>query len=215
MEDEILSVSSDYDNPYTETASNWYHRHSKRLARRRNGLDSSSSDDDESLDEALHSSSNTANDDSGDIIFGRWMESFPIVAARCSLFIRSRSGRKSVRDQEVKLLRRVLDKSSRNKNNNNGPSKEDVNGTSNEDAKYHQLVANSILPRGLGIKFVDDVLSRGASRETFVGNGQSSEQRRFCQTVLEIVSHCFFFILILAKTYYLGLILIFLSIVKL
>ena len=181
MDDEIESpVSSDYDNPYTETAANWYNRHSQRVARRRNGLDSSS---DESLDEEL----NTAAGDAGDVLFDRWMGTFPIVAARCSLFIKSCSGRRSVRDQEVKVLRRIIGKSAMHCEQKD----DERNGTSSDDAKYHQLVANSMIPNGLGIKFVDAVLFGKANREPFISNGHSSEQRRFCQTVLELVSQHF------------------------
>jgi hypothetical protein len=169
MNDEITS-DSDYDNPYTETALDWHHRSINRLARRRCGLESSS---DESLDDLELNECHNADGEFGDIIFGRWVNAFPLIAARCSLFMQPQSGRRSVRDQEVRSLRRVLRKIS---GKSNEKSKDDAN-LSSEEMKYHQLVADSILPKGLGISFVDAVLSRSVVMMQPAG-----------RTVLEMVS---------------------------
>lgn len=179
MNDEITS-DSDYDNPYTETALDWHHRSLQRLARRRCGLESSSSD--ESLDDLELNEYDNADGDFGDTILSRWVDSYPLIAARCSLFTQPQSGRRSVRDQEAKSLRRLLRKVS-----GKGNEKSNDANVSSEEMKYHQLVANSIVPKGLGVSFVDAALSRSVVVKQPPVGGQQ-QKKTLCQTVLEMVS---------------------------
>eukprot|EP00956_Cyclotella_meneghiniana_P017634 scaffold28929_cov71-Cyclotella_meneghiniana.AAC.12 len=215
MSDDIESSDSDYDNPYTETALSWHQRSLHRLARKRCGIDSDdgSSDSDDSLDDHDHNHLSTEN---GSIIlpFDRWMmKSYSIVAARCSLFIRDGTFRKNVRDREGKRLRRVLRKSMSDNNtttiptdahNNasNGQSDNPVAVSNNEEIiKHHQLVIDSILPKGVGVKFIDEALKSSnnvggrtmpppPSSSVMSNNGQKKMQTAqtttTCQTVLEI-----------------------------
>jgi len=103
--DDINSYSSsDYDNPYHETASTWYNRSAKRRARRQAGISSSSSSE-ESSDSGLESDNEDGNsnnlvtkNDNGDKRkemnkavrsanrpFEKWLASYPLVASRCCL----------------------------------------------------------------------------------------------------------------------------------
>jgi len=175
MQDDIQS-DSEYDNPYIETALDWHQRNQTRLALKRCGM--YSSDDDDSFDE--HHDLEGENS----LIFHRWMQSYPTIATRCSLFLQPQStNRKSAREQEAKSLHRVLRKLSKEKTDKGNNS--DV--ISSEEMKYHERVANSFLPRGLGISFMDAVLSSSFAKSTWL-NGQQ-KQGTFCRTVLEIVSH--------------------------
>ena len=165
MNDEIESSDSDYDNPYTETALSWHQRSIHRLARKRCGIDSDdgSSDSDDSLEDDHDLPTEIGSP------FDRWMmKSYSIVAARCSLMIRDGTFRKNVRDREGKRLRRVLRKSLSNNtatipnahnNASNGQSDNPVAVSNNEEIiKHHQLVIDSILPKGVGVKFIDEAL---------------------------------------------------------
>ena len=218
MSDDIESSDSDYDNPYTETALSWHQRSLHRLARKRCGIDSDdgSSDSDDSLeDDHDH---NHLPTEIGSIIvpFDRWMmQSYSIVAARCSLLIRDGTFRKNVRDREGKRLRRVLRKSmsisntatiptDAHNNTSNGQSDNSMAVSNNEEIiKHHQLVIDSILPKGVGVKFIDEALKSSnnvggrtmpppPSSSVMSNNGQKKMQTAqtttTCQTVLEIVS---------------------------
>lgn len=191
-DDEIQS-DSDYDNPYTETALDWHRRSLHRLARRRCGMYSSS---DESLEDSeLQTPGEGGNSED---IFDRWTESFPLIAARCSLFMESSvtsSRRRSVRDQEVKSLCRVLRKICIK--NNQGRDKDRSNHVSSEEMKYHQLVADSILPKGLGVSFLDAVLARGGIQQPSAAVNGKKQMNTVCRTVLEMVSNYFYSALLL------------------
>lgn len=144
------------------------------------------SSSDESLDDWELQHVQNIEEDAGNIIFGRYMDRFPFIAARCSLFLQP-SRKKNVRDEEAKTLRRVLRKisSKQREGQVNGNDKSET--VSTEKMKYHQLVANSILPKGIGISFIDAVLSRSlVSKQP--SNGQHQQQRAIGQTVFEIVS---------------------------
>ncbi|KAL7541187.1 hypothetical protein ACHAXR_012939 [Thalassiosira sp. AJA248-18] len=98
--DEIESdFSSDYDQPYHETASNWYQRHARRRARRLAGISSSS---DNSSSSSSVESDEDGNDGGGqegssgrkemekaarsaNRRMAEWLMSYPLVAARCCL----------------------------------------------------------------------------------------------------------------------------------
>ncbi|KAL3797509.1 hypothetical protein HJC23_009873 [Cyclotella cryptica] len=229
------SSSIDYDNPYQETAWDWHCRHVRRMARRRCGLDSTDEDEDDDSVETLEDDDYVRNDGGGggakekrgtqrtlrvvDGGFGKWtMESYPSVAARCSLSsvdddrtavgITMNRGsiltdfdstrRRTVREREAKQLRRRFRKISNKRKDDpwKYPDNTDtavVSALSEEEQmmKYHQLVIDSILPRGLGISFIDAVLSKQSSERTkpLLYEGSRSRNDRkctFCRIVLEI-----------------------------
>ena len=101
-EDEIESdFSSDYDQPYHETASNWHNRHARRRARRLAGISSSSSSDssDDSCSSLESEDDDHNNNQGGDrenkemekVVrsarrpLEKWLASYSTVAARCCL----------------------------------------------------------------------------------------------------------------------------------
>jgi hypothetical protein len=187
--DDIDSDFSDLDNPYQETALDWQRRNARRIAARRCGLSSDESDD--SLDELEEE-----NHELSCGFFDRWMKGYPLIAARCCLAIGeaptrnndafdrwSRTRRRTARERETKQLRRVLRKMSK-KRNEIRPDNADVASRENE-VKHHQLVIGSVLPNGIGISFIDSVLSN-----TLPTKSSSNEKNRHTnsRTVLEIVS---------------------------
>lgn len=215
--------SSDYDNPYQETAWDWHCRHARRITRRRCGVDSTDDDDDDS-EESLEEGQDERDSERAfrevDGVFWKWMESFPLVAARCCLsyienditVATTRNGgcfhnfhserRQTAREREARELRRVFRKISKRRKGvpwkypeNTEPA---VSTLSDDEQmiKYHQLVIDSFLPRGLGISFIDAVLSRqsNALAKQSVHESSRSEKKQkvtFCRIVLEIVSHLF------------------------
>ncbi len=111
-EDDIVesdSNSSDYDQPYHETALDWYNRHVRQRSRRQAGISSSSSSecgsisssDSEDDDDFFDVNDNGGNDDdtarrkrrkemaqavrSAERPLKRWLASYPLVAARSCL----------------------------------------------------------------------------------------------------------------------------------
>ena len=100
--DEIEDFS-DWDEPYHETAYNWYNRHSRRRARRLAGISSSSSSSESSSDnecsEDEELDGNVADNNGGknskkkkdmdrairsaNKPMEKWLASYPLVAARC------------------------------------------------------------------------------------------------------------------------------------
>ncbi|KAL7489320.1 hypothetical protein ACHAW6_015030 [Cyclotella cf. meneghiniana] len=210
--------SSDYDNPYQETAWDWHCRHARRIARRRCGVDSTDDDDDDSA-ESLEEGDDERDTERAfrevDGVFWKWMESFPLVAARCCLsYIENditaattRNGgcfhnfhserRQTAREREARELRRVFRKISKRRKGVPWMYPEDtepaVSALSADEQmiKYHQLVIDSILPRGLGISFIDAVLSKqsNALAKQSVHKISTSEKKQkctFCRIVLEI-----------------------------
>ena len=112
--DEIESdFSSDYDQPYHESASNWYNRHARRRARLLAGISSSSSSSGSSSESSDESCSGFESDEHDNELNGggqgsnswrsrrnklmtktiqsanrplhNWLASYPCVAARCCL----------------------------------------------------------------------------------------------------------------------------------
>jgi hypothetical protein len=55
--------------------------------------------------------------------------------------------------------------------------------------KYHQLVADSILPKGLGVSFLDAVLARGGIQQPSAAVNGKKQMNTVCRTVLEMVSN--------------------------
>jgi len=108
-DDEVESDFSDWDRPYHETASNWYHRHLRRRARRLAGISSSSSSSSSEDCNSLESGDDdnvfgNGNDDNGghrarskrrkemekavrsaNRPLTKWLASYPLIAARCCL----------------------------------------------------------------------------------------------------------------------------------
>ena len=111
-EDDIVESdlnSSDYDQPYHETALDWYNRHVRQRSRRQAGISSSSSSeygsisssDSEDDDDCFDVNGNGANDEdtakkkrrkemaqaarSAERPLKRWLASYPLVAARSCL----------------------------------------------------------------------------------------------------------------------------------
>ena len=108
-DDDEIEDFSDWDEPYHETAYNWYNRHSRRRARRLAGISSSSSSEsssddhecsgneseDEELDNRNVENNNGGNGKKrGDMdrairsankSMEKWLASYPLVAARCCL----------------------------------------------------------------------------------------------------------------------------------
>ena len=102
--DEIEDFS-DWDEPYHETAYNWYNRHSRRRARRLAGISSSSSSsensndddecsEDEELDGNVDNNGGKNSKEKKDMErairssnkpMEKWLASYPLVAARCCL----------------------------------------------------------------------------------------------------------------------------------
>jgi len=101
--DEIIESgsSSDYDQPYHETAYTWYNRHARRRARRLAGISSSSSSSSssdcssaESEDDCEGNNNNSNGRQrkemekavrSANKPLAKWLSSYPLVAARCCL----------------------------------------------------------------------------------------------------------------------------------
>lgn len=148
---------SDFDEPYHETASDWFRRSARRRARRLAGVSScssSSSSSDESIEEGgggemTSSNNNTNNNNAMYKPITKWQRQYPITAARACL---------SVSQSEDKRLHRIFRKLQQQQQQNN----DDDNTQTIENDK---LVIDSFLPRGTGISVIDSALSRETRRQ--------------------------------------------------
>ena len=171
-DDEVQSDEfSDFDQPYHETASDWFRRSARRRARRLAGVSSCSSSD-ESIEEGfddgeMNVPDNVTNSNAALKPIIKWQRQYPFAAARACLSlthsditIRHGSTR-SPRERECNKLYRVFNKLRRQQQQQQ-PRNDDDN-TQNID--NDKLVIDSFLPRGTGIPIIDSALARETRRQ--------------------------------------------------
>lgn len=171
-DDEVQSDEfSDFDQPYHETASDWFRRSARRRARRLAGVSSCSSSDEsieEGFDGEMNVPDNVTNSNAALKPMIKWQRQYPFAAARACLAlmhsdtaIRHGSSR-SPRERECNRLYRVFNKL-RSQQQQQQQNDDDDNNTQNID--HDKLVIDSFLPRGTGISIIDSALARETRRQ--------------------------------------------------
>eukprot|EP00986_Skeletonema_menzelii_P015417 scaffold11724_cov148-Skeletonema_menzelii.AAC.2 len=172
-DDEVQSDDfSDFDQPYHETASDWFRRSARRRARRLAGVSSCSSSDesvDEGFDGEMNAPSNSNNTSSNAALkpIIKWQRQYPIAAASACLalsYIDTAIGHgstRSPRERECNRLYRVFNKLRRQQQQ----QRQHNDGDNTPTIENDKLVIDSFLPRGTGISIIDSALSRETRRQ--------------------------------------------------
>ena len=175
-DDEVQSDDfSDFDQPYHETASDWFRRSARRRARRLAGVSSCSSSD-ESIEEGFDgemnapTSNNTSNNAALKPII-KWQKQYPIAAARACLALShsdtaiGHGSTRSPRERECNRLYRVFNKLRRQQHQQQRQQRQHNDDDNTQTIEDDKLVIDSFLPRGTGISIIDSALDRETRRQ--------------------------------------------------
>ena len=171
-DDEVESDDfSDFDQPYHETASDWFRRSARRKARRLAGVSSCSSSD-ESIEEGYGDGEMTtsSNNNAAFKPIIKWQRQYPLAAARACLSLSQsdtaigHGSTRSPRERECNRLYRVFNKLRRQQSmqHQQQQNNDDDNTRTIENDK---LVIDSFLPRVTGISIIDSALAREIRRQ--------------------------------------------------
>mmetsp|Transcript_6624 Transcript_6624/g.10106 ORF Transcript_6624/g.10106 Transcript_6624/m.10106 type:complete len:470 (+) Transcript_6624:59-1468(+) len=172
-DDEVHSDDfSDFDQPYHETASDWFRRSARRRARRLAGVSSCSSSD-ESIEEGYGDGEMTtpSNNNAAFKPIIKWQRQYPIAAARACLSLSQsdtaigHGSTRSPRERECNKLYRVFNKLRRQQSMQHQQQQQNNDDDNTQAIENDKLVIDSFLPRGTGISFIDSVLAREIRRQ--------------------------------------------------